>query len=118
MSERATIEVTTPSGVKVTLYSFLSGGEYEEIQSVINGAMTLKGSPDELSGSGGELEVPLDIQRQAEMKTIELLLVAVNDVKEGALAMLKNMPQADWHFVKAKVNEISKPDFLGQTQKS
>lgn len=101
------IELTTPSGYKVTLKPNLNYGEYTQIQEM----MQAKATFDPINKTG---TVPGSVVGEANRKALEFLLIKVinPDGTEASSPVdaINNMPARDGILVRDKIDELTSDD--------
>lgn len=101
------VEITTPSGYKVTLKSNLNYGEYTQIQEM----MQAKATFDPINKTG---VVPGSVVGEANRKALEFLLVKVisPDGIEATspVEAINNMPARDGIIIRDKIDELTSDD--------
>ncbi len=106
--ERETKKVTTPSGAVVEFYTYLTGKEARQLQSIF-----LKHSKFQ-TGEGEKSKVvdfdPLAVP-EAEEQALRLVIVSVDDNKENPAERVENMRQEDYRSVIKAINEVTKDAF-------
>ncbi len=112
--QRETKKITTPSGHTVEFYTYITGREARELQSIF-----LKHSKFQ-TGEDQKARVidfdPLAVP-EAETTALRMLIVSVNDSKDNPVETIENMPSEDYRSVVLALNAITndamKPsDFL------
>lgn len=101
--KRETKEITTPSGHKVVLNSYITGREKRAITNVFleKAEMTMVGNTPNISGIKG------DVANLAEDKTIEIMVVSVDGSTDGILDKVLNLPAKDYDFIVSAINEMT-----------
>ncbi len=103
--ERETKEVKTPNGHKVFLKTFATAREIQAIEGKLFGSVKMGIEKGEPAMQGF---TPL-AQQGVEHEMIKLLVVSINDVKEGLVDYaLDNIKAEDYDFIIAELNEITK----------
>lgn len=119
MNERKTKEITTPNGFSVTVKTYCTGFEFEEIQEVYLGGAKVK-----LVGKTPQIEdISPKVDREARKKMIELLVVRVEgEGLEGGnvVEQVGSMPREDYDAVIDELNTLSgrqqEEDFTSPSQ--
>jgi len=106
--ERETKKVTTPSGRIVEFYTYLTGKEARQLQSVF-----LKHSKFQTS-EGDKTKVvdfdPLAVP-EAEELALHLVVVSIDGSPDGAAEKVENLRQEDYRVVLKSINEVTKDAF-------
>ncbi len=103
--EREIKEVNTPNGYKVVLKTFATAREIQAIEGKLFGSVKMGIEKGEPAMQGF---TPL-AQQGVEHEMIKLLVVSINDVKEGLVDYaLDNIKAEDYDFIIAELNEITK----------
>lgn len=55
----------------------------------------------------GVTDINPEVANQAENKSIELVVISIDDNKEGILEKILDMPSEDYTFVMGKINEVA-----------
>tara|TARA_R110000868_G_scaffold234542_1_gene488247 strand:- start:4454 stop:4786 length:333 start_codon:yes stop_codon:yes gene_type:complete len=107
--ERSTKKIVTPSGINVEVKEYITGREAREIQSIFLSGMEVKIGAD---GKQEPTTVNPELVNKAQDKTIELLVVSVNDSKENILKTVLDLPKADFDCVVEAIDGVK--DGLGK----
>ena len=103
--ERDTKEIITPVGKnKIILKSWITGGEYEEIQKPITDVKLLI---DTLGTAKGEINVG-DASQKSTENAIRIVVVSVDDEKKNLVEKIKGMHRDDYLFVLKEVDNVYK----------
>jgi hypothetical protein len=106
--ERETKKITTPSGTIVEFYTYLTGKEARQLQSVF-----LKHSKFQ-TGEGDKTKVvdfdPMAVP-EAEELALRLVVVSVDSTPDNAADRVENLRQADYRVVIKAINEVTKDAF-------
>ncbi len=108
--DRETIKIETPVDKhNVILNSYITGGEKRQIRRVLfESAEPLKAEGVENNRMGNLLI------EAAENKSVELVVVSVDDMIENVLQKVLDMKSKDYEFVLKEVDKVAKGlDFLG-----
>ena len=94
--------VSTPSGVKVELKTFLTGRELRAMEKALFDGLQLteEGGKRDLKPSG-------DAILKCEEKTFEIIVVSVNGEKENILEKIFNLEGKDYLFIKREIDKIT-----------
>jgi len=101
--ERATKTVEISGGVKVEMYTYITGRESREIQQIF-----LEGTKIHFDGIGGTAPSDIDasLAMKAQDKALELLVVSLDGEKEKVLDKILDLPKEDYEKVVGAVSEI------------
>lgn len=106
--ERETKKITTPSGAVVEFYTYLTGKEARQLQSIF-----LKHSKLQ-TAEGDKTKVvdfdPLAVP-EAEEQALRLVIVSVDGSPDGAADKVENLRQEDYRAVIKAINEVAKDAF-------
>lgn len=102
MSDRPTKEFTLPiSGSKVVLKTWMSGGEWQEMQNELFAGMKINPMEPQTGQFDGLM------MAKASEKALQLLVVSIDGVAEDCVKKLKEMHFKDYRFVVDEVNKIT-----------
>ena len=106
--ERETQKITTPTGAVVEFYSYITGKEARQLQSIF-----LKHSKFQASDADKASIVDFDplAVPEAEMEALKIVIVSVNDSKDNPASQVENMRQEDYRVVVKAINEVTKNAF-------
>ncbi len=106
--ERETKKVTTPSGTIVEFYTYLTGKEARQLQSIF-----LKHSKFQ-TGEGDKTKVvdfdPMAVP-EAEETALRLVVVSVDGTPDNAADRVENLRQEDYRVVIKAINDVTKNAF-------
>lgn len=103
-----TKEIITPvDNDKVILKSFITGRESREIKCIYSEAVKFR-----MEGKTSKSEsVDMgELTRKTEDKTIEVVVVSVNGIKDNKVDAVLNMNSIDTDFVLKEINKITNGD--------
>lgn len=104
--DRDTLSLETPvKKSQVVYYSYLTGREYEYIQTPLFQAMPISGS------STGDVKMgQVDVSKIQESthRLLEKLIKSIDGKTEGLVDVILDMPQKDYQFVIDELNALSK----------
>lgn len=103
---RETKKIVTKGGIEVELYTYITGGEARQIQSIFLEGMKFKVGTD---GQTTSNEMDASLASVAQDKTIELLVVSVKGVKENVLKAILDLPKNDFDEVLAEIDKVQTP---------
>lgn len=87
-TQRETKEIILTGEDKAVVFTYLTGGEFRQVQQVLMGEATAK----DVSETKGKLQnLKVGTMMQAQDKALELLIVSVNGVSENALQLAKDL---------------------------
>jgi hypothetical protein len=111
---RETKEITTPSGNKVTLHTYITAGEQRKIQALFMSHLHIERMPDKDEKNVGKLEgMTGTVMLEAQELALKFMVVAVDgNTVEPDQAVL-NMRPADCDFVLAEINAITEGEKKG-----
>lgn len=126
-----TITFKTPmTGKEVVIKGYLSGGDDEAIQRLIQAGYNYQveidtsqpeDGPQQPTGSAKPSNMTAKIDANArldsERKAIELLVISVDGKTENVLEAVMALPAGDTAFVKQKINEMTDNSKVTETQK-
>lgn len=99
-----TITITTPATQKVViLKSFITGGDDEAIQGVIEDSLSIDASGD----GDGQAKIRGSVVREMRHKALEIVVLSVDGESEDVVEKLRALPVQDYKFVCAKVDEVT-----------
>jgi len=102
MSDIPKIEIETPKGKhKLVLREWITGRGMRELKDIY-----LKVGKIDASGQG-MTDINPEVLNQAENKSVELVVISVDEKTDNILEAILDMPSEDTTFVLAKVNEIA-----------
>lgn len=101
--ERETKEITTTGGNKVTLKTYLTGRESNEIQSVYLKEAKLSMIGQQVAVEGFKALVHFDATR----KTLEVLVVALNGNTDKPWEKVLDLPVVEYEEVVSAIAEIT-----------
>lgn len=105
MSERATVQFKTKSGVAFELREYLTGREKRHVKNAMWQGKNMKVK----DGKGESDPIPMtDIDASTD-KTIELMVVSVNGKKEKVLELVLDLPSNDYDELLEKIEELTGP---------
>lgn len=106
--ERETKKVTTPSGITVEFYAYITGKEARQLQSVF-----LKRSKFQTGETEKSKLVDFDPMAvtEAEELALRLVIVSVDGNPDGAAEKVENLRQEDYRAVIKAINEVTKDAF-------
>jgi len=106
--DRETTTIKTPSGASIKIKTYITGRESEQIQDILYKSMNLSAIANE---SNREANLNLNngsfITEQTH-KTIELMVVSVDDKTDKILDTILDMKQKDYLFVISEIEKITK----------
>lgn len=106
--ERETKKITTPSGTIVEFYTYLTGKEARQLQSIF-----LKHSKFQ-TGEGDKTKVvdfdPMAVP-EAEEQALRLVVVSVDGIPDNAADRVENLRQEDYRVVIKAINDVTKNAF-------
>jgi len=103
---RPTIEITTPvQNIKVVLYEWITGGEYENINQPLMSAVSVKN----IGPQGAEID-KFDAKAvdESNHRAIENVVVSIDGSEDAVLKKVLDMHIDDYSFVLQKVSDIAK----------
>lgn len=102
-SERDQKELVTKNRHKVSVYTYITGGEMRQIQDVYlsKAEVSLDGKDASFKGITG------DLANKAQDKTFELLIVSVDGNKENVVQLVADLRVEDYDEVVDALNEIT-----------
>jgi len=110
---RDTKELTLPkSEKKVVIKTWMSGGEWQEMQNEMLQGMKI--NPQQPQSS----EFDVATMAKANEKALNLLVVSVDGKEENCVEALKEMHVADYRFVIDEINKITQETTNEKEKKS
>ena len=103
MNPRSTKELITPSGAKVVVYDYVTGGEMRKIQALFVGTLTA----GDLAGANPMSKVPATIIYEAQNLALSLLIVSVNGETKDAYQLAQNLKPEDLDYVIAEIDNLT-----------
>jgi len=103
---RETKVIETKAGNKVEIKTYLTYGEARDIQRVYLDGVNVSVS------ATGEAKIPelnAGSTIDAQNKAIELIVVSVNGIKEGAMQLFLDLPKEDGDEVMLEIDKIQNP---------
>ena len=102
--QRETKEIKTPSGVDVTIYTYLTGGEMRDLQRVL-----LKGVEiADMTNPAPDLKgFKAETMLEAQDYLLKVLVVSVNGITDNIGKTILDMRQTDTQFILDALNSIS-----------
>ena len=102
MSDTPTIQIETPKGKhKLVLKEWITGRDMRELKDIY-----LKVGNIDASGQG-MIDIKPEVLNQAENKSVELVVISVDEKTDKVLETILDMPSEDTTFVLLKVAEIA-----------
>jgi len=106
--DRETKIVTSPSGHKVELKTYITGRELEAIENVLyNGIKTSAIIDNELNKKAS---VKLDTENfliEQTHKTIEMVIVSIDEQKENIVERTLDLKKDDYIFIIAEIEKVT-----------
>ena len=101
-NNRPTKEITV-SGHRVVIKTYATGREYNEIQSVYlrSAKISMVGKDAQVGSFTGEVQI------EAVKKSIEMLVVSVDDITQNVVDVILDFPLEDYETVVTEINEIT-----------
>lgn len=96
--------ITTPSGVKIELRSYITGGQMRALKNIFLDAFEITSSGETVEGKG----VKGSLINKMEDEAIKMIVISVDGQTENVLDRVLNLPAEDYEVVVAEVNKISK----------
>lgn len=107
MSDRETIPFETPlKKKKVVLYTYLTGREYEYVQTPLFEAMEMEPTEPGRPVKVGKMNVAK--VQDSTHRLLEKMVVSVDGKTDRVVDTLLNMPQEDYQFIVDQVNILTK----------
>ena len=104
--DRETKELTTQSGDKVVIKSWLTGGENEAIQDIFLASQEI--------GQQSDIKIKGSLITDANHKTIETVVVSVNGDDKDILKKCLNLKAKDYKFIIDEINKTLKDDISAE----
>lgn len=100
---RESREITTAGGHKLKLKTYITGREFQEIQSVYlkDAKLNMIGKEMQFQGFNPSSEF------EATKKLIELTVISLDDMSEGVTDRVLDLPYKDYQEVVAALEEMS-----------
>ena len=105
-NERSTKEITTPNGHKVVIYDYMTGGENRKLQAVYMEGLTAQ----DINGTQiAEImrKVPVTTVFKAQEFALEMLIVSVDGVTEGAYKLALDLKEEDLSSIFAEIDKYT-----------
>lgn len=99
--ERETKDLVTPLGNKVTIKTYLTGAESDDIMRGVLQGETSADKPTVRTTAGLDRVIA----------TLRAAIVSFNGVAEGAFDKINNLPLSERNFVMTEFNKVSNGDF-------
>lgn len=101
--ERTTKEITTPSGHKIVIFDYMTGGELRKIQALYLEHISAGdfGSPDMMK------KVPVVTMMKAQELALEMLIVSVNNETTDCLKKVLDFREEDLDVVIKEVDQYA-----------
>lgn len=109
MSERETKGFVTTAGNKIVLRTYLSGNESNQLKAIMYADLKIDASDAANGGKAALADMPATFILAQEQKALEFLVVSVNGDTTAPLAVLGDLPEADYNEVLAEVQKIRVP---------
>jgi hypothetical protein len=108
MAERQTTSFKTPAGNVVVLRSYLTGRESADLKSILLSSLKMSMSDLEnkkvdMGGLSGA------VLAQQERKTLDYLVVSVDDETENPVEKLLDLPSTEYDAVLKEIEKIKNP---------
>lgn len=112
---RETTKITTPSGVIIEIYSYLTGREARELQKIFLKHAKFEGSPDEHGKTGEKRTKVVDFDAsaisEAEETALRFLVHSVNGETLNATDKVEELKADDYRAVVKAINGVTKDVF-------
>jgi len=109
---RETTKFKTPVDKhEVEIYTYLTGGESEQIQDVMFDSVNMEIGTE----VGGNIKG--SVMRKSSDKTLEIMLVSIDGETDDLLKKIKDFRKEDYKFAVEKINEITKEE-VSDTKKN
>ncbi len=105
--------IKTPSGIEVTIRSYLTGRQQREIDDIALSATTFDSETNKPKMTGLDAE----IIRKIEDKTLEVMVVAVDGKEDNILDRVLDLPALDYSFVIRETDKVVKSGGLTNDKK-
>jgi len=99
--------ITTPSGASIKIKTYITGRESEQIDNILYKAMNLSAQTGNAQGTNLNLSDGAFLTEQTH-KTIELMVVSVDDKTDKILDTILDMKQKDYLFVISEIEKVTK----------
>ncbi len=99
---RETKTIETTKGTKIVVNTYVTGREANVIKAELLKKAKINGETGEVDNSG----ISGDFIIEQERKLLEVIVVSINDSKEGIVDKLQDLPNGEYQEVVAAVNEI------------
>jgi hypothetical protein len=100
--ERETKKIITPvDKIEVEIYTWITGGELEEIQDIY-----LKDYEVSVGGDKPNATLNGSMVKTINHKQIEKLIMSVKGIKENVLQSILNLKSSDYQFVIEEINKV------------
>lgn len=106
--ERENKEITTPSGVKIVIKTYLTGREYREVEGVFLRQAKINTSGEQSGEFDGS------IIKIAEDKMIEQSVISIDGKPEDILNRALELKNLDFSFLVKELNEMKYGDLEGK----
>jgi len=101
--DRGTKKFKTSGGCEVEIYTYITGGEFYELQEVfMKGANIKVGEEGKAEFSGFDPSLTI----KANEKALELLVVSVDGSDKDKVQKLKDLPSSEFEEVVAEINKV------------
>jgi hypothetical protein len=108
--ERETKTIKTPSGVNVEIKTYITGREVNELEDIIFNEVNLSAVAGEKKpGANVNFNNASFIRKQIH-RTIEIMVVSVNESKEDVLNKILDLKKEDYQFVMQEIDKVTKED--------
>lgn len=108
--ERPVVEITLPSGIKASIYSYITGGEMRKINAIYMEHMRASDVYEKKDNINSILkDVPVGVLLKAQELALSFLIVSVNgSTKEEAYKIaMEQLREDDLEFLINKVDEYT-----------
>jgi hypothetical protein len=108
MADRETRPFITPGGRTVTLRTYLTGREANDLKSVMYSALKMN-MADAQSGKVNVSDVPGTFLVEQEHKALGFLVVSIDGDMDSPVEKLLDLPATEYEAVVAEINKIQNP---------
>lgn len=99
--ERETREISTKSGHKAVLKTYVTGGEFREISDVYLNAMEMKVGAD----GAPDMRINAGVIKKMQDKAIETIVVSFDGIAENVLGRILDLPKNEFDEIAEAVDE-------------
>lgn len=107
---RETIELATTSGKKVTIKSYLTGRESNELKRALYASVNI--TPGAEAGEKAKVDkIPLTAEVDREEKMLDMTIISFEGSTENPAEKIKDLPNEEYRDIVKKINDELKLNF-------